>query len=59
MKLYIAPGACSLAPHIVFREAGIPFDMETVDLAAKKTKSGADYQAPSTRRARYPCPAAR
>ncbi len=45
MKLYIAPGACSLSPHIVFREAGIPFDMETVDLGAKRTKSGKDFNA--------------
>jgi glutathione S-transferase len=45
MKLYIAPGACSLSPHIVFREAGIPFDMETVDLGSKRTKSGKDFKA--------------
>ena len=45
MKLYISPGACSLSPHIVFREAGIPFDMETVDLGTKRTKSGKDFKA--------------
>src|ERR1700756_1218884 len=45
MKLYISPGACSLSPHIVFREAGIPFDTETVDLGAKRTKSGKDFNA--------------
>lgn len=43
MKLYFAPGACSLSPHICLREAGLQFDLEQVDLAAKKTKSGADY----------------
>lgn len=44
MKLYYAPGACSLSPHIVLREAGLKFDLERVDLAAKKLKeSGADY----------------
>lgn len=43
MKLYFTPGACSLSPHIVLREAGLNFDLEQVDLATKKTKSGADY----------------
>lgn len=45
MKLYYAPGACSLSPHIVLREAGLSFDSETVDLRAKKTSSGADFYA--------------
>jgi glutathione S-transferase len=44
MKLYYAPGACSLSPHIVAREAGIPIELEKVDLAAKKTASGEDYR---------------
>ena len=43
MKLYFAPGACSLSPHIVLREAGLKFELEQVDLRAKKTKSGADF----------------
>jgi glutathione S-transferase len=43
MKLYFSPGACSLAVHIALREAGLPFDLEQVDLKEKKTKSGADY----------------
>ena len=43
MKLYYAPGACSLSPHIVLREAGYDFDLEKVDLGAKKTEKGADY----------------
>ena len=45
MKLYYAPGACSLSPHIVARELGIAIDLEKVDLKAKKTASGGDYNA--------------
>ncbi|OIQ80078.1 glutathione S-transferase GST-6.0 [mine drainage metagenome] len=43
MKLYHKPGACSLSPHIVLREAGLAFELERVDLASKKTGSGGDY----------------
>jgi glutathione S-transferase len=43
MKLYFSPGACSLSPHIVLREAGFNFDLEQVDNREKKTKSGKDY----------------
>jgi glutathione S-transferase len=43
MKLYFAPGACSLSPHIVMREAGMKFDLEQVNNQEKKTKSGVDY----------------
>ena len=42
-KLYYAPGACSLAPHIVAQETGIPLDLVKVDLASHKTETGADY----------------
>jgi glutathione S-transferase len=44
MKLYYMPGACSLAPHIALREAGLSFDLEQVE-RSKKTKSGDDYLA--------------
>jgi glutathione S-transferase len=43
MKLYFSPGACSLSPHIVLREAGLAFDLEQVDVRAKKTAGGGDF----------------
>jgi len=45
MKLYYAPGACSLSPHIVATEAGIALELEKVDLASHKTEGGQDYMA--------------
>jgi glutathione S-transferase len=45
MKLYYMPGACSLAPHIVLREAGVKFDLVRVDGKTKKTETGADFNA--------------
>lgn len=43
MKLYYSPGACSLSPHIVALEAGIPLELEKVDLHTKLTAGGADF----------------
>ena len=43
MKLYFAPGACSLADHIALHEAGLTFDHIKVDLKAKKTETGEDF----------------
>ena len=43
MKLFYAKGACSLSPHIVLLEAGLPFTVEKIDLANKKTADGTDY----------------
>jgi len=45
MKLYYAPGACSLSAHIALREADRRFDLERVDLKTHRTASGADFLA--------------
>ncbi len=44
MKLYFAPGSCSLCPHIVLREAGADFELEQVDVREKKLMDGTDYR---------------
>lgn len=43
MKLYYAPGACSLAVNIALHEAGLAFDLERVDNKAKVTKGGENF----------------
>ena len=45
MKLYYAPGACSLASRISIHEAGLKSEFERVDLDAKITERGEDYSA--------------
>ncbi len=45
MKLYYSPGACSLAPHIVAREAGIDLQLEKVNTQTKAMASGGDFLA--------------
>lgn len=43
MKLFFAPGACSLAAHILVEETGLPCTLEKVDLKTHKTERGEDY----------------
>lgn len=45
MKLYYSPGACSLSPHIVAREAGLDIDLEKVDTKTHAVKAENDYYA--------------
>ncbi len=35
LKLYFAPGACSLAPHIILEEVKVPYELIRVDLKNK------------------------
>jgi glutathione S-transferase len=43
MKLYFAPGACSLASHITAREAGLPIELKRADTKTKKLEDGSDF----------------
>jgi glutathione S-transferase len=45
MKLYYAPGACSLSPHIIAREAGLDLQLEKVDTGTKTVRADGDYWA--------------
>lgn len=44
MKLYFAPKACSLSPHIVLRELGLPFELIRVNNKTKATADGKDFR---------------
>jgi glutathione S-transferase len=43
MKLYYSPGACSLSPHIVLAESGLPFELDKVDFSSMRSERGADF----------------
>ncbi len=43
MKLYYSPGACSLSPHIVLREAGLAFEAVLASTKTHKLQDGTDY----------------
>lgn len=45
MKLYYARGACSLTPHILLREADLPFELVRVDAAKHKIQQDGDFLA--------------
>jgi glutathione S-transferase len=43
MKLYYSPGACSLSPHIVLREAALAFEPVMAPTKTHKLPDGTDY----------------
>ncbi|NIE82581.1 MULTISPECIES: glutathione transferase GstA [unclassified Burkholderia] len=43
MKLYFAPNTCSLSPHIVLHELGLPFDLVRVNNKTKHTSEGGNF----------------
>lgn len=45
MKLYFAPGACSLAPHLVARELGLTPTLVRVNLRSRQLGDGSDFLA--------------
>jgi len=45
MKLFYAPGACSLSPNIVAQEAGIELRLQKVDTKTKTMANAGDYWA--------------
>jgi len=49
MKLYYAPGVCSMAAHIIAQELGVKLELEKVDLKTKRLQSGGDFTAINTK----------
>jgi glutathione S-transferase len=43
MKLYYSPGACSLSPHIAFREAGLPVTLVKANTKTHQLDDGTDF----------------
>lgn len=44
IKLYYAPHTCSLSPHIVLRELGLPFELVRVNNSTRRTADGRDFR---------------
>ncbi|RMX04791.1 glutathione transferase GstA [Corticibacter populi] len=43
MKLYYSPGACSLSPHIILQEAGLPHELVLASTKTHKLRDGTDF----------------
>jgi glutathione S-transferase len=43
MKLYMHPAACSLSPHIVCRELGLPVELVPVERGTDRLPDGSDF----------------
>lgn len=43
MKLYLASGACSLAPQVVLQELVVPYKLARVGYKTKRTSNGQDF----------------
>jgi glutathione S-transferase len=43
VRLYYSPGACSLSPHFVAREAGLPIELVRVDTRTHRFADGRDF----------------
>lgn len=43
MKLFYSPGACSLVPHTLLVETGLPYSLVRVDIPTHKTVDGGNY----------------